>query len=183
MRYFLLLPAWLLMEFLGALLWPILPWFFVDRLGPVDNANRYAVEPRLPTWLAWFDTPDNSLWGDHGWQTIHCPKDWNTYWGMAKWLRRNRSIGFSRSVLARHVFQRDIHYTGNPYISADQGVYGVFKANDEHGTWQYKRVFPLLGKSIGLNFGWLLDAMVKDLSDGAVCHYKLSIKIKDRVPC
>lgn len=179
MRYFLLLPLWLLFEVLGAILWPILPLFFVDRLGPIDNNNRYAVEPRLPKWLSWFDTPDNSLWGDDGWRAIHCP-DWESYWGMAKWLRRNRSVGFSRSVLARYVYRQGIKYEGDPYISVDRGQYGVFKAKCRFGAWQYKRAFPMFNKSIGLNFGWNIDPMVKDLSEVELCHYKLSIKIKDR---
>ena len=179
MRYFLLLPFWLVMEVLGKTLWPLLPVFASPRFGPVDNANDYAVEPRLPLWLAWFDTPDNSLWGDTGWRTIHCVDKWDTYWGMALWLLRNSSVGFSRSVLARTVHQEDIKWTGNPRISPDQNIVGVFKANDGKGTWQYKRVFMGFGKCVGLNFGWLMDSMVKDGSPVESCHHKFSIKLKD----
>jgi len=181
MTYFLLLPCWLAMEILGKTLWPILPIFAVNRYGPVDNNNGTAVEPRLPTWLAWFDTPDNSLWGDTGWRTIHCPDNWNTYKGMALWLLRNSSVGFSRTVLARTVHQEDIKWSGNPHIQADQNITGVFKANDGKGTWQYKRVFPLFGKYIGLNFGWNIDPMVKSGIAVDSCHHKVAVKIKDAI--
>lgn len=182
MRYFLLLPCWLVMEALGKTLWTLFPAFASKRLGPADNGNSYAVEPRLPKWLAWFDTPDNSLWGDTGWRTIHCP-NWNSYWGMALWLFRNSSTGFSRSVLASLVHQEDIRWSGNPHISSDRNVVGVFKASDGNGAWQYKRVFPLAGKFVGINLGWNIDPMVKDKSAVALCHYKVSLKIKGRVPC
>lgn len=178
MRYFLLLPAWLAMEVLGFVLWPILPAFAVNRYGHVDNNNGYAVEPRLPLWLAWFDTPDNSLLGDDGWRTIHCPY-WDSYWGQARWLLRNCSVGFSRSVLAKYVYRKDLILSGDPNISVDRGIYGVFKASDRNGHWQYKRVFRLFNKNIGLNFGWNIDPMVKDLSEVDLCHYKVSIKIKN----
>ena len=181
MTYFTLFPAWLVMEILGKILWPVLPVFAVDRMGPVNNNNGYAVEPRLPLWLAWFDTPDNSLWGDDGWRLLHCPDKWSTYKGMALWLLRNSSVGFSRTVLARTVYQSDITYSGNPYISSDQNIVGVFKARDGKGAWQYKRVFPLFGKFIGLNFGWNIDPMVKDLSEVESCHHKVSVKIKEKV--
>lgn len=180
MSYFLLLLHWIIMEILGKLLWPILPAFAELRNGPINNDNGYAVEPRLPTWLAWFDTPDNSLLGDDGWRTIHCVDDWNTYKGMALQLLRNSSVGFSRTVLAHTVHQEDIVYTGDPHISVDRGIYGTFKANDGKGTWQYKKVFTLFGKNIGLNFGWNIDPMVKDGSVSDLCHHKVSIKIKDK---
>lgn len=180
MLYFLLLPVWLVMEVLGKLLWPFLPMFAEKRYGPINNNNGFGVEPRLPLWLSWFDTPDNSLWGDDGWQKIHCVNEWNTYKGMALWLLRNSSVGFSRTVLAHTVFQKDIVYEGDPHISVDRGIYGTFKANDGKGTWQYKKVFSLFGKNIGLNFGWNIDPMVKDGSVSDLCHHKVSFKIKDK---
>jgi len=181
MRYLLLLPVWLVMEILGKTLWPILPIFAEPRLGAVDNNNAYRVEPRLPTWLAWFDTPDNSLFGDIGWRTIHCVNRWNTYLGMALWLFRNSATGFSRTVLAKDAKYTDTTYTGNPHISVDENIAGVFKAKSTDGIWQYKRVFPLFGKYIGLNFGWVLDTMVKSKVESDTCFYKVSFKIKDKI--
>lgn len=168
------------MEILGKTLWPTLPIFATYREGWSDNGSRWFNEPRLPLWLSWFDTPDNSLWGDTGWQTIHCKDKWNTYWGMALWLFRNSSVGFSRTVLAKKIFRQDVKYSGDPYVSSTNSIYGTFKATDNKGHWQYKKVFPLLNKNIGLNFGWQIDPMIKDLSDVNLCHYKVSIKIKDK---
>lgn len=181
MTYFLLLPCWLVMEILGKVLWPILPIFATKREGWCDNGAHWFNEPRLPLWLAWFDTPDNSLWGDNGWRTIHCEDNWNTYLGMALWLLRNSSVGFSRTVLARTVRQEDIKWSGDPHIQSDINRCGIFKASDGKGTWQYKQVFPLFGKFIGLNFGWNIDPMVKSGIAVDLCHHKVSIKIKEKV--
>ena len=74
-RYLILLLAYLVFFIVAMLVAPLLPLFATMRDGPADNANKRAVEPRLPRWLFWFDTStDNSLWGDHGWRTKHCPK-------------------------------------------------------------------------------------------------------------
>lgn len=57
-------------ELFGLLAWvvaPILPMFATMQDGWSDNSHYRAVEPRLPWWLGWFMTPDNSLWGDNGW--------------------------------------------------------------------------------------------------------------------
>lgn len=179
-KYFLLLPCWLVMEILGKTLWSLLPLFAQERYGPVDNNARNDYEPRLPRWLAWFDTPDNSLYGDTGWRTLHCPEHWASYLGMALWLFRNSATGFSRSVLAKEVHRQDVIFQGDPHISVDRGVYGVFTAKDGHGAWQYKRVLPLFGKNIGLNFGWNIDPLVKNQEPSMRCHYKVSLKLKDR---
>lgn len=76
-RYLMLLLAYLVMFIVSMLVAPLLPMFALMRAGPADNANKAEVGPRLPAWLFWFDTStDNSLWGDTGWRTLHCPKRW-----------------------------------------------------------------------------------------------------------
>lgn len=77
---------------LAMLLAPLLPAFSVVRWGKLDNNNAEGIGPRLPLWLAWFDTPDNSLSGDYGWSHAH-PK--TTYFDMVRWLWRNPAYGFA----------------------------------------------------------------------------------------
>lgn len=60
---------------------------------------------KLPKWLKWFDTPDNSLDGDSGWKEKHSlwvkvlPEWTQTYVARVFWLYRNPLYGFSISVL------------------------------------------------------------------------------------
>lgn len=178
MRYTIYLVAAIAFELLARLLTPILPLFAVKRGGWCDNGNRWLVEPRLPVWLAWFDTPDNSLWGDTGWREKHCPKYWNTYLGMALWLWRNSATGFARSVLALRVVAKDVIYIGPLDISPDRpGVFGHFWASDGR-AWQHKCAFQFLGKNIGLNFGWQIDPLLESGKIAELCHFKMSVKFK-----
>lgn len=57
-RYLVYLVADLAMEVIAVPAAFVLPFF----------ANK---EGWLPRWLWWFQTPDNSLNGDQGWQTQH----------------------------------------------------------------------------------------------------------------
>lgn len=181
MRYLPYLMADLAFDLLARLLAPVLPLFATMRLGPVDNNNgAYRVEPRLPRWLAWFMTPDNSLLGDTGWRTIHCVKHWQSYRGMVLWLWRNSATGFARSVLAQTVKLADVKTEGDITIIVDSPArYGKFYATDGK-TFQWKVVFPLFNKSIGLNVGWLMDTMIRDQTPEARCPFKFAPKIKDK---
>ena len=57
-RYLLSITLDWLTTLLGMLLAPILPLFATH-------------EAKLPKWLSWFDTYDNTLDGDEGWQKEH----------------------------------------------------------------------------------------------------------------
>ena len=82
-RYVLHLLAYLVVYVVAMLIAPLLVLFGRMEEGLCDNANKTLTEPRLPRWLYWFSTnEDNSLWGDTGWRTMHCPKYWGAYWGM-----------------------------------------------------------------------------------------------------
>jgi hypothetical protein len=155
MRYFLYLMLYVPVQLFAYLITPILPAFRVLRLGHSDNSNAYLVEPRLPLWLSWFDTSDNSLWGDHGWQTKHCP-EYASYWGMVKWLYRNSLYGFKWSVMSMPI-QHTRKMIGNPQIDYHSKTFGTMRITQPNGAWQYKSVRPFLGKILVLNFGWLLD--------------------------
>ena len=177
-RYLLLLPIAISFEILAKLLSPILPLFAKNGYGRINNNNGWDVGPRLPDWLSWFDTPDNSLYGDTGWQTIHCPKYWNSYLGMFLWLFRNSATGFSRTVLARTAYLPDITYQGLLDIAPEQpGTFGSLFITDGN-IFQFKRVFKLGSKNIGINLGWQMNTMVSQNKPVDLCFYKFSFKIK-----
>ena len=93
--YFIKLAILLVMYVLALIIHPILPLFKEVRLGKSNNANAELEEPRLPKWLSWFDTPDNSLLGDENWKNNHS----GNHWSMAAWLYRNTLYGFKWTVL------------------------------------------------------------------------------------
>lgn len=154
MRWFFYLILSFLMEIVVLLLTPVLPLFAKDSYGFSNNGTEAAVEPRLPTWLSWFDTPDNSLLGDSGWKTKH-PN--GTYLDRVKWLYRNRLYGFKWTVLSMPVQVDQQEIDGNIDIGYQNQRYGSFVIYQPNGAWQYKTVFPVFGKIFEGNFGWLLD--------------------------
>jgi hypothetical protein len=178
MIWFILLPISILFELLAKILAPVLPLFATPRLGPAFNNNSQEEAPRLPTWLSWFDTPDNSLYGDRGWREEHCTKYWNTYLGMVLWLLRNSGVGFGRTVLAKKLKRKDISYEGEPRVSHD-GPFGYFYANTPSGFWQLKKTFVIKKKVLQFNLGWQINTMIEQDLDESLCFYKMSIKIKD----
>lgn len=127
LMYGLFLIASLLAHACAVLLAPVLPLFAVERLGRSDNNKYLRVEPRLPLWLAWFDTPDNSLRGDARWDREHT----FGYLSMVGWLLRNRVYGFNWTVLSLP--------EGHP------------------SAWQWHRKFYFKTFYLDLNFGWMLD--------------------------
>jgi hypothetical protein len=60
-RYVLLLSCYIPFYLLAMLLAPVLPIFAKNTYGPIGNNNGFAVEPRLPRWLEWFNTTIYSL--------------------------------------------------------------------------------------------------------------------------
>ena len=166
-RYMPLLCIYIPFYLLAMLLAPVLPLFAELRNGPLENNNAYGVGPRLPKWLSWFDTSyDNSLWGDHGWRTKHCPKYWQTYLGMVLWLWRNPAAGFCWKVLAAPICTDTIFTladSGNGlHVDKGQGTFGWFKITSSSGYFQYRVVKRLWGgKAWTFDCGWLLDPYLK----------------------
>lgn len=152
-RWLVYLGALFVMSVLAFFLTPLLPAFARPRLGPVDNNHGQAVEPRLPRWLAWFDTPDNSLLGDKNWKATHD----GGYWSQVAWLYRNSLYGFKWGPIAAPMGgQRIIH--GDPDINRNNGHYGVLRIT-MGPYWQWKCVKPI-GRSKRcwmINLGWMLN--------------------------
>ena len=76
---------------LAIILAPILPLLAKLKQGPTNNGSDVELGPWLPLWLNWFQTPDNSLYGDSSFQQLF-PK--GSYWSMVHWLWRNPAYSF-----------------------------------------------------------------------------------------
>lgn len=135
---------------------PLMVLLASDQEGWLDNHSKRGIGPRLPWYLNWFMTPDNSLDGDATFENINGV----SYWAKVKWLWRNPgySIGlryleapFETSVLGDVTIKdNDNAKAGWCYVTAN----GLFQF-----TWV---------KSIGFsrclywNFGWNIRALVDD---------------------
>lgn len=167
MRFILLLAVYLVFYVVAMLAAPLLPAFASMRNGPADNANKEAIEPRLPSWLFWFDTStDNSLWGDTGWRTKHCPNHWDTYLGMVLWLWRNPAAGFCWSVLAHAVDLAETFTVESSGCGLDldkgRNQQGWFLVRSNFGAFQFRWVKAWRSLEFSFEAGWLLDVYVKD---------------------
>lgn len=152
-RWIVYLAGAVIAELLAIILAPVLPLFAKNTIGPVNNNSASAREPRLPDWLSWFQTPDNSLLGDTNWRASHS----GGYLSQVGWLLRNRAYWFKWSVLSAPVDTRNIVVYGNTNINYHTKTFGVFKIV-MGDYWQYKvvKLLPFGLCFIG-NFGWLLD--------------------------
>lgn len=155
--YLFLVPISLLVTLLGLILAPILPLFAQYEFGWSDNHSYQAVEPRLPKWLSWLDTPDNSLFGDATFRAINGVG----YWAKVKWLWRNPAYSFA------------LRYLSAPYTTA---VYGdkTIRDNDNakegwcfvkaNGLFQFTYIKRLLStdRCIYVVLGWNIRHLVDD---------------------
>jgi hypothetical protein len=136
---------------------PIMPVFATQQDGWLDNHSIWGIGPRLPKWLNWFMTPDNSLDGDATFQQING----RSYWSKVKWLWRNPAYSFA------------LRYLNNPYYTKVSGDKTI-KDNDNakegwcfvqaNGLFQFryvKRIFST-DRCIYANFGWNVIGLVDD---------------------
>lgn len=182
--------AYLLINFtfdvFAALIVPILPLFATVQLGNSDNNNARLYEPRLPKWLSWFQTPDNSLYGDKGWQTIHYP-DYKSYTGQWLWLVRNSAHGLVNGPLAaRFNAISEIKCTGNPWLSKNNPAHvgqAFYAVCGNYFQYMIVRKIPTINRAIFFNIGWQFDPFIEDSNtkNAYVAALKFSIKIGAKV--
>lgn len=154
------------MNLIGSLGAIIFPLFSKDQLGWCDNHHYEDIQPRLYPSLSWFQTPDNSLWGDYGWQNEHCAGFYKTYWGKAAWLVRNKCYGFNWDYLGAVVAEPlTIVWEGEPRVDKNypENVGKYFFAHTGK-TFQWKKMWkiPFIEKTFIMKTGWLLDSYVSN---------------------
>ena len=154
--YLLLVPISLLLTLIAVITAPIMPAFAVQKLWWCDNHSYQAVGPVLPSWLNWFNTPDNTLDGDATFQKLNGI----SYWSKVKWLWRNPAYSFA------------LRYLHSPYSTKVQGD-PTIKDNDNakagwclvhaNGLFQFTSVTPIgFSRCIYVNLGWNVRALVDD---------------------
>jgi len=146
--WIILVPISLIVTLLSVILAPILPLFASMKEGPCDN-NRYTcVGPRLPTWLSWFQTPDNSLYGDATFVQING----ESYWSQVKWIWRNPGYGFSVKYLTAPY---DTTISGDPTIKDNDNARAGWCCVHSNGLFQFRLVLPIgFSRCVYCNFGW-----------------------------
>lgn len=184
-KYSFLLALYVPFYLVSMILAPLLPMFAEQRLGATDNNNGVGVEPRLPNWLSWFDTSyDNSLWGDYGWRTKHCPKHWNSYIGMVLWLWRNPVAGFCWKVLSFPIDLAEtftLLHSGNGLdVDKGQGKYGWYFIKSSSGAFSLRWCKKIGKKVLSFEAGWLLDVYLKDAS-AKLTHPKATFQFQPQI--
>lgn len=142
----------------------VLPFFADYRDGLLDNATKTGMGWRLPNWLSWFSTSDNSLDGDEGWRTEHwqwrfkLPAALATYVGRVGWLWRNPGYGYGAEFLVGEPIVATI--TGDKDVNDDPGREGwcLVRCQDLFQFVWVKRIST--AKSIYCVFGWNVKGLV-----------------------
>ena len=153
--YIVLVPISLLITLLAIILAPVMPIFATQQEGWQDNAGNYGVGPRLPKWLSWFQTWDNSLDGDATFQVANSP----SYWSKVKWLWRNPAPSFAICTLSAPYTAT---YKGDPTIKDNDNAKAGWLLVNANGLFQFtyiKRIFST-SRCIYVNCGWNVRALV-----------------------
>lgn len=164
LKWALLIVPSLVMAVVGRLLAPVLPFFVQD-------------DGFLPSWLSWFQTPDNPSDGDEAhWERHPGTGAWDTYCRRVAWFWRNVAYGFDISVLGVEVRSTDtIVFEGDRDVGAKPPRSG----------WQWKKIvrdgkvvaFQLYGvqqyrhwpqRCLRVNLGWKLFDFSDSVSDQVV---------------
>jgi len=125
-------------------------------------------EEKLPTWLSWFDTPDNTLEGDIGWRTEHW--QWRfkltpilaRYVGRVGWLWRNNAYGFSFTVLGitiKEGFKLTVdgdYRVSNRPLHEGLVVRYLVQDGKTYFHWYYVKAWGTKDRCVRINIGWKL---------------------------
>jgi hypothetical protein len=150
-RYIFSVIASLIFSAIAFVIAPILPLFAHLENGPLDNNTHIGVGPRLPSWLAWFMTPDNALTGDATFAAAHD----GGYWSQVLWLIRNPAYGFD--LLIGVAPFADYTVRGNPHVTDNPGCEG-WRLYSVPGAFSFLWVKKLAGdRCTHFEFGWKFD--------------------------
>ena len=156
-KYILLVPVSLVLTLFALIIAPILPLFATNEMGWCDNHRYQGIGPRLPTWLNWFMTPDNSLDGDYSFEQING----RSYWAKIKWLWRNPAYAFALETL---FVPYETSVSGDKTIKDNDNAKEGWCLVHANGLFQFtyvKRIFSS-SRCIYVNLGWNIRGLVDD---------------------
>ena len=155
--YIILVPLNLAITLLAVLLAPILPLFATSQEGWNDNHSQYGMGPRLPTWLSWFMTPDNSLDGDATFMYLFPP----CWWSQVHWLWRNPAYSFA---LQYFIPNNTATFIGDNLIKDNDNAREGWLLVRANGLFQFAWIWhiPRTNRCVYVNLGWNIRALVDD---------------------
>ena len=152
---YILYPFLVVLNLIGTVLTyplaPILALLWNTQDGWLDNATKKGAGPRLYKWLHWFQTPDNSLDGDRTFESNFPENNW---WSKCHWLWRNPFYGFA---VVTFNGSTSMSYSGDLHCDETHPGHLLVKG---HGLFQYVLFKPMFGKTLYLNLGWNIRALV-----------------------
>ena len=152
--YLVLVPISLLLTLIAIILAPVMPLFAKDAVGWLDNGSGWGIGPRLPKWLGWFMTPDNSLDGDATFEKLNPP----SYWSKVKWLWRNPAYAFALEYL-HSPYETTVK--GDPTIKDNDNAKKGWCLVHANGLFQFTLVAPIgFSRCIYVNLGWNIRGLV-----------------------
>jgi len=156
-KYILLVPISLVLTLIALITAPVMVLFAEQRDGWLDNGSIWGIGPRLPTWLNWFMTPDNSLDGDYSFEQING----RSYWSKVKWLWRNPAYAFALETL---FVPYETSVSGDKTIKDNNNAKEGWCLVHANGLFQFtyvKRIFSS-SRCIYVNLGWNIRGLVDD---------------------
>lgn len=154
--YLLLVPVSLLLTLIAVVLAPVLPVFAVDKEWWLDNHSKRGIGSVLPSWLNWFNTPDNDLYGDATFQSINGIN----YMAKVKWLWRNPCYSFALKYL-QYPYRTTVK--GDKTIRDNDNAKAGWCLVHANGLFQFTSVTPIgFSRCIYINFGWNVRGLVDD---------------------
>lgn len=155
----------LLLTLFALIVAPVLPLFARVEDGPLDNATKTGPGMRLPRWMSWLMTPDNSLEGDGGWQHEHwqwrfkLPTNVAHYVGYVGWLWRNPAYSFGMKYIDG---LQPIVYTGDNSIRDNENAREGSLLVNSSDLFQFVYVKRILNtnKCLYVNLGWNIRALI-----------------------
>ena len=146
--YLFLVPVSLVLTLLALILAPIMVLFKIEKDWWCDNHAYRAMGPVLPSWLNWFNTPDNTLDGDATFEDLNGIG----YKQKVKWLWRNPAYSFALKYITAP-------YTtivnGDPTIKDNDNAKAGWCLVRSNGLFQFRWVKPIgFSRCLYCNFGW-----------------------------
>ena len=146
--YLLLVSISLLITLLAILLAPLMVLFNVEKDWWCDNHAYRAMGPVLPSWLNWFNTPDNTLDGDATFEDLNGIG----YKQKVKWLWRNPAYSFALKYITAPYTTT---VNGDPTIKDNDNAKAGWCLVRSNGLFQFRWVKPIgFSRCLYCNFGW-----------------------------